>query len=258
MGELRLERSGYFTGIGHSFDRVDVVLSGAVSDTDPLRQNQRNFTNPFIIGTTAVPGAVGSDLLNLNLSSPSQTNPTGVNAVAPNIAALVPGTYTAYPSAAAAKAGIGASYPLSQFQYLLMQQKTEALTGNFTVHLTEDDHVLGFVNFQYMHGDAYTQFLPRIDAVTVPVDAPYNPTTGSVSGVQFGVPQDPKRYYDTTDKFRVTAGLRGEFNFAAHDWKWETAFTHSQDELEQLQTNVIYGPNVAPAILGGYNSGPGS
>ena len=243
------ERSGYFTA-GKSFfnDRLDVVLSGSLSASDPLRQEQRAFTHPFYINGTNVPGAVGTNLLNANLNSPSQTNPTGAAATAPNITALIPGTYTASNAF-----GIGQSYDLGRFQYLLQKQDAAALTGSFTAHLSEEGHVAAFGEFQYAHDYSYTQFLPRVTAVTVPVDAPFNPTTGPVSAVQFGVPQDPKQYATTSDKFRATVGLRGEVNLLSREWKWETAYTHSQDDLEQKQRNVIYGPNVPLAIAGGFD-----
>jgi iron complex outermembrane recepter protein len=244
------ERSAYFTA-GHNFfsDRVNVMVSGSWNKTDPLYQDQRAFTHPFFVTATNVPGAVGNYLLNLNLNSPSQNVPTGLAATAPSIAALAPGTYTLSNAA-----GIGGSYDLSRFQTLLLGQEGAALTSSFTAHLTEDDSVVAFGDAEYFHGQSFTQFLPRVVSVTVPVDAPFNPTTGQAKGVQFGVPQAPKQYYNTTDKFRATVGLRGDIKFLARDWHWETAFTHSQDELEQRQANVIYGPNLPLAIAGGFDA----
>jgi iron complex outermembrane receptor protein len=243
------ERSGYFTA-GHSFgDRIDVVLDGSYSETDPLYQKDRSFTHPFIVSSTAVPGAVGTNLLNLNLNSPSQSVPTGINATASNIAALIPSVY--FGSNAA---GIGATYDLSQFQTLLLREKTQAIGGNLTVRLTENGSVQAFSDFEYAHVDTFTQFLPRISAVTVPAGAPFNPTTGAVAGVQFGDPGLPKQYFNKGDKFRITAGLKGEFDLAGKDWRWETAYTYSEDKLDQRQANVIYGPNLPLAIAGGFNA----
>ena len=243
------ERSAYFTTGATLGDRVDIVFDGSYSNTDPLFQKDRSFTNPFIVSSTAVPGAVGTNLLNLNLNSPSQVTPTGLAATAPSIASLIPGVYTASNAAA-----IGATYPLSQFQTLLMQQKTSALGGNLTARLTEDGRVQAFGDFEYAHATSFTQFLPRIAAVTVPAGAPFNPTTGAVAGVQFGDPALPKQYFNTSDKFRVTGGLKGDFEVASKAWRWEVAYTHSEDKLDQQQANVIYGPNLPLAIAGGFNS----
>jgi len=243
------ERSAYFTAGTSLGDRVDFVLDGSYSNTDPLFQKDRSFTNPFIVSTTAVPGAIGTNLLNLNLLTPSQVVPTGTAATAPSIASLIPSVYTA-----SSAAGIGATYPLSQFQTLLMQQKTSAVGGSMTARLTDDGKVQAFGDFEYAHATTFTQFLPRISAVTVPAGAPFNPTTGAVSGVQFGDASLPKQYFNTSDKFRVTGGLKGEFDLADHPWRWEAAYTHSEDKLDQQQTNVIYGPNLPLAIAGGFNS----
>ena len=244
------ERSAYFTA-GDSFfgDRLDVVVSGMASQSDPLFQKDRAFTNPFIVAATNVPGAVGTYLLNPGLNSPSAVVPTGAAATAPNLAALVPAVYTASNAA-----GIGASYPLSNFQTLLLRQRIYSVNGSFTARLIEGGVLTAFGDVEYMHGEGFTQFLPRVTAVTVPVDAPFNPTTSTLKGVQFGDPAHPKQYYDNTDKFRATIGLRGEFAAFGRNFHWETAFTHSQDQLEQLQANVIYGPNVPLAIAGGYDS----
>lgn len=243
------EQSAYFTA-GHTFgERLETTVSGSYSQTDPLFQKDRSITNPFIIATTAVPGAVGTFLLNTNLNSPSQVTPTGTAAVAPNLAALTPGVYTS-----STAAGIGATYPLSQFQTLLLAQKNSALSGSFELKLTDSGKVVLFGDTEYAHGESFTQFLPRIVAVAVPAGSPFNPTTSNLTGVQFGVPQSPKQYDNTTDKFRVTVGIRGVITAFDRDWRWEGAFTHSQDRLKQLQSNVIYGPNVALAIAGGYDS----
>jgi iron complex outermembrane receptor protein len=243
------ERSAYFTTGTSLGDRVDVVLDGSYSKTDPLFQKDRSFTNPFIVSTTAVPGAVGNNLLNPNLNSPSQSVPTGIGATAPNIASLIPGVYTASNAA-----GIGATYPLSQFQTLLLQQETSALGGSMTARLTESGSVQAFGDFEYAHAESFTRFLPRIAAVTVPAGAPFNPTTGAVAGVQVGDASLPKEYFNTSDKFRITAGLKGDFDFAGKGWRWEVAYTHSEDKLDQRQKNVIFGPNLPLAIAGGFNA----
>ncbi|MDE2487823.1 MAG: TonB-dependent receptor plug domain-containing protein [Alphaproteobacteria bacterium] len=243
------ERSAYFTA-GKSFgDRVDVVLNGSYNHTDPLYQYQRSFTHPFFVNGTNVPGAVGTALLNLNLNSPSQAVPTGLAATAPSIAALEPSVYTA-----SSAAGIGGTYDLSQFQTLLLEQNMSALGGNFTVRLVGDETLQAFGDFEYAHGTSFTRFLPRVAAVTVAAGAPFNPTTASVGGVQFGDPSLPKTYHNTTDKFRITAGLRGAIGASESPWRWEAAFTHSQDKLDQAQANVIYGPNLPLAIAGGYDA----
>ncbi|MDB5425533.1 MAG: TonB-dependent receptor [Phenylobacterium sp.] len=242
------EKSAYFTA-GHTFgERLDVTVSGSINQTDPLYQKDRSFTHPFFVSSTAVPGAVGTFLLSPTLNSPSQSTGTGTAATAPNLAAL-PGIYTASNATA-----IGQSYDLSQFQTLLLKQKVSAVSGSFELKLDDAGHVVAFGDVEYAHGESFAQFLPRIVSVTVPAGAPFNPTTGALAGVQFGIPQSPKQYDNTTDKLRFTVGLRGDVEALDRTWRWETGFTHSQDKLEQLQRNVIFGPNVALAIAGGFDA----
>jgi iron complex outermembrane receptor protein len=244
-----MERSAYFTGGTSLGDRFDFVVDGSYNHIDPLFQRQRAFTHPFFVSSASVPGAVGTNLLNLNLNSPSQATPTGLAATAPSIAALIPSVYTA-----SSAAGIGQTYDLSQFQTMLLGQELWTAGGNATLRLVGDDTVVAFGDFEYAHNDTFAQFLPRVSSVSVPAGAPFNPTTAAVSGVQFAEPTLPKRYFNTAENFRVTAGLRGVVGEGEHAWRWETAFTHSQDKLDQRQQDVIYGPNLALAIAGGFDA----
>ncbi len=244
------EGSGYFSAGTTLADRFDVVLNGSYTHTDPLYQHQRSFTHPFIVSGAAIPGAVGGAfILNPNLNSPSQSVPTGTAATAPNMNALVPGVYTAGNATT-----IGATYDLGQFQTMLLRQNVASLSGSLEGKIDEEGKVNLFSDFELAQGKSFAQFLPRVTAVTVAAGAPFNPTTGSVSGVQFGDTAHPKQYDNTTNKFRITTGVRGKFSLFSHDWRWEAAFTHSQDQLAQLQRNVIYGPNLTAAIAGGFDA----
>jgi iron complex outermembrane receptor protein len=243
------EGSAYVTAGTRLADRFDVVLGGSYNHTDPLYQHQRSFTHPFYVSGAAIPGAVnGAFVLAPSLSSPSQVVPTGTAATAASLAAL-PTVYT--PGNATS---IGNTYDLSQFQTLLLRQNMTAFTGSLTGELLKNDRLDVFSDFEYAKGDSFTQFLPRVQAVTVPAGAPYNPVTVALANVQFGDTDHPKQYDNTTEKFRITAGLRGRFELFRHGWEWETAFTHSQDQLNQRQANVFYGPNLALAIAGGYDA----
>ena len=243
------EGSAYFTA-GHKFgDRFDVMLSGSYTHTDPLYQKDRGITSPFYIAGSNVPGTVGTLILNPGLTSPSEVVPTGSAAAAANMAALVPSVYTASNTKA-----IGATYNLAQFQTLLAQQNIASIGGNFTGRVSDYGHIEVFGDFQYAHSRSDAQFLPSLMTVSVPAGAPYNPTTGAVSAVKFGVAPDPKQYDNISDKFRATIGARGDFVALDRKWRWETGFVHSQDDLKELQGNVIYAPNVPLAIAGGYNA----
>jgi len=251
---------------------LNVTLAGTYSKTDPLYQNERSFTSPFYSTSTAVPGSVVTGglfgVLASGLSSPSQRNPTGLLATAPNFAALVAnGTYvntptqtspqtspaTAQSNIGVAGTGIGGTYDLSRFQTILLQQEQKALDGSVNADLIGDAVKL-FVNVQVADNKSFTQFKPVTIGVTLPKGAPFNPVAGPLAGVTFGSPADPKRYYNDNKSYRVTAGLKGFLEFLGPSWRYEAAYVHSQNTLNQRQTNVIYTPNVALAIAGGYDA----
>jgi len=243
------ERSTYITGGTTLADRFDVMLSASYNHTDPLYQSQRSFTHPFHISGASIPGAVNNSfVLNPLYNSPSQATPTGLGATAPNLAAL-PGVYMP-----GTVASIGASYDESPYQTLLARQNTTSVAGSFGGDLLDSGKVHLFSDFEYSHNDSLASFLPRVDSIAVPAGAPFNPTTAALANVQFGDTADPKGYGNTTDSFRITAGLKGNFELFSHGWQWETAFTHSQDQLVEHQTNVIYAPNLPLAVAGGYDA----
>ena len=244
------EKSVYFTA-GHNITpNLNVTLSGTYLHTDPLYQDERSFSHPFYINSSTIPGVVGSNLLNTSLLSPSQTNPTGINATAPNFAALVAnGAYGATTPAAA-----GRTYDESLYQTLLLRQDQLSANGNFNYRVFGDRRLVLYGGFQVSQDDSFTQFLPRVTGVSVPQGAPFNPVQGAVTGVEFGDTALPKQYYNDSQEIRGTLGLKGDFDLLGRDIRWDGAYVHSQDALTQQQTNLIYSQNLPLAIAGGYNA----
>jgi iron complex outermembrane recepter protein len=247
------EQSAYIVGGG---DLAGVKLTGtaSISHTDPLFQNQRGFSSPSPLAgrTSQVPQAVGANGLNPGallapgLESPRETNPTGAAATAPSIAALIAnGTYVA-----TTPKGAQASYDLSHFQTLLLQQDQQALVLSLDKDLLPDRRLSAFGDAIISKTTGFTQFTPVATSVTVPAGAPYNPLTTAFPQVQFGDTALPHQFHDDSDGTRATAGLRGK----AWGWNWETAVVYSQSLLTQDQANLIYKPNLARAIAGGYNA----
>ena len=266
------ERSLSFT-LGHNLaPGLNFTISGSLAKSDPLRQNQRSFTSPFFSTSTAVPGAVVTGglfgLLAPGLNSPAQNNPTGLAATAPNFAALVangiyintPTTVSPQTSPASANSnigiagtGIGGTYDLSRFQTLLLQQEQKALDASVTAHII-DDRLVFFANTQLSENKSFTQFKPVTAGVTLPQGSPFNPVAGALAGITFASVDNPKRYDNRNQSFRITAGLRGELEFLGPSWNYESAYVHSTDTLDQRQSNVIYAPNLGRAIAGGFNA----
>jgi iron complex outermembrane recepter protein len=246
------ERSAYFVA-GTDVKGFNLTVTGSTSHTDPLYQNQRPFSTPIVNRSSQVPGAVGAGglnpgaILSAGLNSPRDRNPTGANATAGSVADLIAnGTYLATTPAA-----VAANYDLSAFQTLLLKQDQDSVVATLSGDLLPNAKLVAFGDFVYSKTKSFTQFLPVVTAVTVPAGAPFNPLTAAFPQVQFGYLPQAHQFFNTGEGTRVTAGLRGDFNA---DWNWEAAYVYSESLLNQKQTNLIYKPNLARAIAGGYDA----
>jgi iron complex outermembrane receptor protein len=242
------ERSAYFTG-GTFKDGFSVSVSGSFVHTDPLYQKDRAFSSNITGRNPTVPGTIGGAnpaVLAPNFNSPSQNTPTGINATATSIADLIAnGTYL--PSTIAANA---AMYNFSDFQTLTLRQDQAALSLNASDQL-DGKRLVVFGDLQLSQNLSFTQFLPISTTLTVPNGAPFNPLAADFANVNFSYWPLPKQFHNDQKALRVVAGLRGALD---DGWNWETALVHSRNELEQQQWNVIFKPNLALAIAGGYDA----
>jgi iron complex outermembrane receptor protein len=246
------ERSAYLLG-GKGWSGGQFTAAASFSQTDPLFQNERAFTSPKYGVTSSIPGVVASSsssptaILAPGLNSPSQTNPTGTAATAGSINDLIAnGTYLATTPAA-----ISGAFNVAPYQQLLLKQEQDSFYGSASQSI--------FGRKLEFFGDALvsrskssTRFLPvAMTGITVAQGAPYNPVAGSVSGVTFADLDKPHQFFNTVTAWRLTTGLRGDIS---HDWNWEAGLVYSQSDVEQHQTNLIFKPNLALAIAGGYDA----
>ncbi|HEY2274602.1 MAG TPA: TonB-dependent receptor plug domain-containing protein [Steroidobacteraceae bacterium] len=242
------EWSAFATG-GTPVGSGNITATVNYSHTDPLFQSDRSFSSPLYGKTSNLPGTVGgaTDILSSGISSPSARNPTGVNATAPSLAALVAnGTYIP-----TTPAQVAAGFDISPYQTMLLKQDLASFSSSFDLPLIDHNRLTLFGDALASQDRSWTKWAPvAATGNTVPVDAPYNPLTTAFPGVTFTYLPAPHDFYDTVTATRITAGLRGELT---HDWTWESALVYSESDLEQQQTNLIYKPNLAPAIAGGFN-----
>ena len=242
------EQSSSFT-VGKSVGDFNITVAGSESSNKPLYQRQRGFSTGITGRVSAVPGTIGGatpGILAAGVNSPSAMNPTGANATAASMASLFAnGTYL--PSTTA---GIAATYDLSRFQTLLMEQKQQAMSANFSGNLMGKKLVL-FGDVEISKNGSFTQFLPITSTLTVPNGAPYNPLAAAFSGVNFADWSSPRQFNNSAESARGTLGLRGDLG---DGWGWESAFVHSENTLQQRQSNVIYKTNLPLAIAGGYDA----
>ena len=243
------EWNAFVTG-GLPIGPGNITTTVNFTHTDPLFQANRSFSSPLYGKTSALPGTVSgaNDILAPGLDSPSAKNPTGVNATATSLAGLLAnGTYLPTSPSAVANA-----FDISPYQTLLLRQNLASLLSTFNFPLADRGKVALFGDVMVSQDRSWTQWAPvAASGNTVPAGAPFNPLTTAFPGVTFAYLPDGHDFYDTTTAARITAGLRGEFSSA---WTWETAFVYSESDLEQDQTHIIFKPNLALAIAGGYNA----
>ena len=250
-GDYR-EKSAYITA-GTQISGVSLTGTGSWSRTSPLFQNTRSFTSPLYNKTSSIPGvvAVGANnpgaILAPGINSPSQLNPTGLGATATSVNQLIAnGTYVP-----TTPAGVASAFDVSQLQTLLLGQELESFVGSLKAKIFGGQAEV-FSDLMISQSSSFTQWLPvPAPGLTVPAGSPYNPLTGNFPGVTFDDLQAPKQFFNNVKAIRATAGLRGSI---AGDWTWETGFVYSQSDLVQRQTNLLYKPNIARAIAGGFDA----
>jgi iron complex outermembrane receptor protein len=244
------EGSGFATA-GFKLGSISIVSTLSFTHTDPLGQNERPFSNPFVghAGATTLPGVVsgGNAQLSPTWYSPSQNNPTGLNATAPSLAALIAnGTYvTTTPGA------ISRGFDLAPYQTLLLEKNVGSFSTTIDAPLIEGHRLDAFADVLISQNKSATNWAPASSTVSVPAGAPYNPLTTAFPGVAFADLAIPHSFDDKAVSTRATVGLRGEIS---PKWTWETAVVYSESDLQQRQSGLIYKPNLALAIAGGYDA----
>lgn len=248
------ERSAFLTG-GMDVGPVNVTATVSYSKSTPLWQRSRSFASPMygVVPGTGIPGVVGGGnyVLAPGLATPGV--PTGTSATAASYADLAAqGVYDATSAAA-----LSSGFDYSQYPMLLQQEEHTAFVANITSGNLFDSSVTAFgdviLSRNKVHSTAWQAAGKPFayTSVTVPAGAPYNPLTTSASGVTFADQNLVKGVYDTTDAYRASAGLRGELGAS---WTWQSSIVYSQSKLTENDTNLLFGPNIGPAIAGGFDS----
>ena len=225
---------------------TNFTIAGSWMKSDPLHQNDRPFSTPITGRVSAVPGSIPGALLAPDLNTPSARNPTGAAATATSIAQLIAnGTYNA-----ATPAQVSATYDLSQFQFLVLEQEQKSITFNGASELV-GKKLVAFGDVMLANTKSFTQFLPLTQTLTVQPLTPYNPLTTSVAGVNFAYWPKPKQFNNDAEGTRIVAGLRGD---PSPSWSWEASYLYGENTLTQKQANVYYAPNIPRAIAGGFDA----
>lgn len=248
------ERSYHATG-GGDVGPVNITATASYSKTSPLWQYQRSFASPKT-GVTpggALPGVVGGATYALAPGLTTPNVPTGAAATAASYAQLAAaGVYD--PTTATA---LSNGFDYSRYAMLLQQQENDAFVANITTKSFFDGRVKAFgdvmISRDKVASTAWAASGQPFSAgsLTVPAGAPYDPLTTNATGVTFADSALPKGVFDTTEAYRVTAGLKGKLGAG---WIWQSTVDYSESKLTEDDTNLLYKPNLAPAVAGGYDS----
>ncbi|HWF99638.1 MAG TPA: TonB-dependent receptor plug domain-containing protein [Steroidobacteraceae bacterium] len=246
------DRSAFVTA-GGDVGPVNVTATASYAKTTPLWADTRAFSSPKygVTPGTALPGTVagGAYALMPGLTFPSV--PTGTAATAASYSQL-PGVY--YPTSASQ---LSNAFDFSKYSMLLQQEEHKSFVANITskplfggsTELFGD--VLASQN-KVVSTAWQTSSQPFSAAtVSVPAGSPYDPLTTATTAT-FADLNRPKGVYDTTDAYQFTLGLKGHLT---RTWTWQTSVDYSESKLAEDDTNLIYKPNLAAAVAGGYDSG---
>ncbi len=247
------DRSAFAT-FGGDIGPVNITATVSDAKTSPLFQNERSFTSPMygVVPGTGLPGVVagGNYALAPGLLTPPV--PTGTSATAASYAALSPGVYNATSASQLSK-----GFDYSKYAMLLQRQEHKNLVVNMTSQPFTDDQIDVFgdvlISQNKVQSTAWAAAGQPFShaTLTVPAGAPYNPLTTDATGVTFADRSRPKQVFDTTDAYRFSFGLEGKLPFS---WTWHTSVDYSESKLSERDTNLIFTPNLARAVAGGYDS----
>ena len=245
------DRSAFVTA-GGDVGPVNITATASYAKTTPLWADTRAFSSPKygVTPGTALPGtaAGGTYALLPGLTYPPV--PTGTAATAASYAQL-PGVY--YPTTSSQ---LSSAFDFSKHSMLLQQQEHKNFVANITSRplFGGSTELFGdvLVSQNNVVSTAWqTAGQPFSNAVVkVPAGSPYDPLTTDTT-VTFGDSNQPKGVYDTTDAYQFSLGLKGHLT---RTWTWQTSVDYSRSKLAENDTNLIFKPNLAAAVAGGYNS----
>jgi iron complex outermembrane receptor protein len=245
------DRSAFVTA-GGDVGPFNITATVSYAKTTPLWADTRAFSSPNFGVTpgTALPGVVdgGSYSLAPGLTYPPV--PTGTAATATSYSQL-PGVY--FPTS---PAQLSKSFDFSRYEMLLQQEEHKNFVANITSRPLFGGNVEAFgdvlISQNNVQSTAWqTAGQPFSNAVvSVPAGSPYDPLSTATSAT-FADLSRPKGVYDTTDAYQFSAGLKGSLT---RTWTWQTSVDYSESKLSEADTNLIYKPNLAAAVAGGYSA----
>jgi len=247
------DRSAFVT-VGGDVGPVNITATVSDSKTSPLFESARAFTSPQygVTPGTGLPGVVGGGSYVLGPGLLSPPVPTGTAATAGSYSALSPGVYNATTASQ-----LSSRFDYSKYAMLLQQQEHKNFAATITSQPFFDGKVTAFGDILLSQNKVQSTAWQSggqpfsFASLNVPAGSPYNPLTTNAAGVTFADMARPKGVFDTTDAKRFSAGLKGKLS---DSWTWQTTVDYSDSRLEERATNLLFKPNLAPAVAGGYDA----
>ena len=280
------ERTGSITG-GVSNGTTSITASIEYSQSDPIFQDQRPYTNPFY-ATTYVPGILEVFGLTSSYDEAFQLA-SGVNAPPGG------GTYTVQQLVAMGvykdlgsfnDAGVLASiqqiYNLAANQYMTTRHKRQSVTLNVSHKIFGDAlEGFGYILYSHVNTEYGLNAQPLFPFLTdqnislgvfgtypvpsgneyLPVTAPTNPLLQSSLDQGFSdgsggfgalvhnrFESHPRLFQDNDESFTAVAGLRGTINA---DWSWEAAANFNRYTDNYTNPGVLDENNLIAAFVNG-------
>jgi iron complex outermembrane receptor protein len=245
------DRSAFVTA-GGDVGPFNITATVSYAKTTPLWADTRSFSSPKygVTPGTALPGVVAGGSYSLAPGLLYPPVPTGAAATATSYSQL-PGVY--FPTSAAQ---LSKAFDYSRYSMLLQQEEHKNFVADITSRPLFGGSTEAFgeilISQNKVVSTAWqTAGQPFSNAsVSVPAGSPYDPLATATTAT-FADVNRPKGVYDTTDGYQFSAGLKGRIT---HTWTWQTSVDYSESKLTEDDTNLIFKPNLAAAVAGGYDA----
>ncbi len=245
------DRSAFVTA-GGDVGPFNITATVSYTKTTPLWADTRSFSSPKygVTPGTALPGVVAAGSYSLAPGLVYPPVPTGAAATATSYSQL-PGVY--FPTSAAQ---LSKSFDYSRYSMLLQQEEHKNFVADITSRPLFGGSTEAFGEILISQNKVVSTAWQTAgqpfsnSAVSVPAGSPYDPLATATTAT-FADINRPKGVYDTTDGYQFSAGLKGKIT---RTWTWQTSVDYSQSKLTEDDTNLIFKPNLAAAVAGGYDA----
>jgi len=242
------ERTVWVVG-GAGNEKTNITLSAEWTQTDPLFQYERSYSNP-IYGTATYGGVINDAntgqfyVLNPSLAAP----PAGQTTIA---AAVAAGTYIPIANSSNLISGLGAeqqySFNLASFVTLLLRNQRQSVTLNFDHKWFDNVSVFG--SMLYSATDTYSQLNAQPFTATIAAGDPRNPFSDMRVTVRNRLAAlAPRQYFYSTTNIQGIIGLKGS---VGTDWTWETAANKNIINQQYTNRNLIATAQRVSAVAAG-------